>query len=172
LLELFSKTFNRKFKTPYYVEEIINTFEYKNLVKYIRNIEINSSLMVNLKIKLIFILLFVHLKNDFKFTKTLISNDFLCNNLLERIQYRKIIMKKTIFNEQLNEKYKLKELIEKDNTLKEIILNDVCELMTLGIDYMSISVKSVLLLRKNLLEQTSMETEKQTSKIGIECMNI
>ena len=138
LLELFSKTFNRKFKTPYYVEEIINTFEYKNLVKYIRNIEINSSLMVNLKIKLIFILLFVHLKNDFKFTKTLISNDFLCNNLLERIQYRKIIMKKTIFNEQLNEKYKLKELIEKDNTLKEIILNDVCELMTLGIDYMSI----------------------------------
>ena len=138
LLELFSKTFNRKFKTPYYVEEIINTFEYKNLVEYIRNIEINSSLMVNLKIKLIFILLFVHLKNDFKFTKTLISNDFLCNNLLERIQYRKIIMKKTIFNEQLNEKYKLKELIEKDNTLKEIILNDVCELMTLGIDYMSI----------------------------------
>ena len=47
-------------------------------------------------------------------------------------------MKKTIFNEQLNEKYKLKELIEKDNTLKEIILNDVCELMTLGIDHMSI----------------------------------
>ncbi len=49
--------------------------------------------MVNLKIKLIFILLFVLLENDFKFTKSLISNDFLCNNLLEKIQYRKILLK-------------------------------------------------------------------------------
>ena len=93
LLELFSSTFNRKFKTPYYVEEIINTFEYEKLIEYIKNIEINSVLMVTLKIKLIFILLFVHLKNDFKSSKTLISNDFLCSNLLERIQYRKILMK-------------------------------------------------------------------------------
>ena len=138
LLELFSKTFNRKFKTPYYVEEIIDTFEYKNLIEYIKNLEINSTLMVNLKIKLVFILLFVHLKNDFKITKSLISNDFLCSNLLERIQYRKILMKNSIFNKQLNEKYKLKELIQNDSALKEIILNDVCNLMAIGIDYMSI----------------------------------
>ena len=123
LLELFSSTFNRKFKTPYYVEEIINTFEYEKLIEYIKNIEINSVLMVTLKIKLIFILLFVHLKNDFKYSKTLISNDFLCSNLLERIQYRKILMKESIFNKQLNEKYKIKKLIQKENTLKDIILN-------------------------------------------------
>ena len=98
LLELFSSTFNRKFKTPYYVEEIINIFEYEKLIEYIKNIEINSVSMVTLKIKLIFILLFVHLKNDFKSTKSLISNDFLCSNLLERIQYRKILMKDYILN--------------------------------------------------------------------------
>ena len=138
LLELFSSTFNRKFKTPYYVEEIINTFEYEKLIEYIKNIEINSVLMVTLKIKLIFILLFVHLKNDFKSTKSLISNDFLCSNLLERIQYRKILMKESIFNKQLNEKYKIKKLIQKENTLKDIILKDVSNLMTLGIDYISI----------------------------------
>ena len=137
LLEIFSSTFNRKFKTPYYEEEIFNIFEYKNLVEYIKNIEINNAGMITLKIKLIFILLFVHLKNDFKSTKSLISNDFLCNNLLERIQYRKILMKDTIFNKKLNEKYKIKELIEKDNILKDIILNDVCNLMSIGIDYLN-----------------------------------
>ena len=108
------------------------------MIEYIKNIEINNVLMITLKIKLIFILLFVHLKNDFKSTKSLISNDFLCSNLLERIQYRKILMKESIFNKQLNEKYKIKKLIQKENTLKDIILNDVSNLMTLGIDYISI----------------------------------
>ena len=60
LLELFSSTFNRKFKTPYYDEEIINIFDFKNLVEYIKNIELNNTSMIILKIKLIFILLFVH----------------------------------------------------------------------------------------------------------------
>ena len=138
LLELFSSTFNRKFKTPYFYEEIINIFEFKHLVEYIKNIELNNASMVTLKIKLIFILLFVHLKNDFKSTKSLISNDFLCNNLLERIQYRKILMKDSIFNKQLNEKYNLKKLIQKDNLLKDIILNDVANLMAIGIDYINI----------------------------------
>ena len=138
LLELFSSTFNRKFKTPYYEEEIINIFDFKNLVEYIKNIELNNTSMIILKIKLIFILLFVHLKNDFKLTKNLISNDFLCNNLLERIQYRKILMKDTIFNKQLNEKYKIKKLIQKDNILKDIILNEVANIMAIGIDYINI----------------------------------
>ena len=42
LLELFSSTFNRKFKTPYYEDEIIDMFNYNNLVDYIKNIELNS----------------------------------------------------------------------------------------------------------------------------------
>ena len=138
LLELFSSTFNRKFKTPYYEEEIINTFGFKKLIEYIKKLDINDVSAVKLKIKLIFILLFVHLKNDFKSTKSLISNDFLCNNLLERIEYRKILMKDTIFNKKLDEKYKIVKLIQKDNELKDIILNDVFSLMAKGIDYLSI----------------------------------
>ena len=138
LFELFSSIFNRKFKTPYYEDEIIDMFNYNNLVDYIKNIELNSEKSVILKFKLIYILLFVHLKNDFKFTKALTSIDFACNNLLERILYRKIIMKETIFNKNLYEKYKIKKLIEKDNSLKELIINDVCKLMTIGIEYLNI----------------------------------
>ena len=138
LLEIFSSTFNRKFKTPYYAEEILDIFEYNKLIEYIRKIELNSVVMVTLKIRLIFILLFVHLKNDFKITKNLISNDYLCYNILERIIYRKILMKDTIFNKQLNDKYSIKNLIQNDNLLKDIILNDVCNLMAIGIDYMNI----------------------------------
>ena len=97
LLELFSNTFNRKFKTLYYDEEIINMFEYEKLFEFIKNTEINSPDMVLLKFRLIFILLFVHLKNDFQTVKSLTSIDFICNNILERIEYKKILRKKKYF---------------------------------------------------------------------------
>ena len=85
LLELFSKTFNRKFKTLYYEEDIINMFKYKNLIEYIKNIKINNPDMILVKFRLVSILLFVHLKNDFQTTKSLTSIDFICNSILERI---------------------------------------------------------------------------------------
>ena len=138
LLELFSNTFNRKFKTLYYEEDIINIFKYDNLINYIKNIEIDSPDMILLKFRLIFILLFVHLKNDFQTTKNLTSIDFMCNNLLERIEYKKILLKKTVFNKKIYEKYNLNKLIKKNHNLKKIIINDVCNLMSLGIDALNI----------------------------------
>ena len=138
LLELFSNTFNRKFKTLYYEEDIINTFNYDNLLDYIKNIEIDNSDMILLKFRLVSILLFVHLKNDFQITKCLTSIDFVCNNLLERIEYKKILSKKNIFNKSINEKYNLNKLYNKKHKLKKIIINDLCNLMSEGMDVLNI----------------------------------
>jgi len=138
LLELFSKTFNRKFKTLYYEEEIINMFKYESLIEYIKNIKINNPDMIIVKFRLVSILLFVHLKNDFQTTKSLTSIDFICNNILERIEYRKILKKKNIFNKKIHDKYDASKLMESNHELKDIVINDVCHLMTLGINTISI----------------------------------
>ena len=138
LLELFSNTFNRKFKTLYYEEDIINTFNYDNLLEYIKNIEIDNADTILLKFRLVSILLFVHLKNDFQITKCLTSIDFVCNNLLERIEYKKILSKKNIFNKTINEKYNLNKLYNKKHKLKKIIINDLCNLMSEGMDVLNI----------------------------------
>ena len=139
LLELFSNTFNRKFKTLYYVDDIVNIFNYDNLIDYIKNIQINDNPdMVLVKFRLVSILLFVHLKNDFQITKCLTSIDFLCNNLLERIEYKKILIKKNIFTKNLNEKYNLNKLYNKNHKLKNLLINDVCGLMSEGINLLNI----------------------------------
>ena len=142
LLELFSNTFNRKFKTLYYEEDIINMFKYESLIGYIKNVEINKPDMILLKFRLIFILLFVHLKNDFQITKSLTSIDFICNNILERIEYKKILRKKNLFNQKIDKKYDLYKLMEESHILKDIVINDVCHLMTLGIDIINIEENS------------------------------
>ena len=139
LLELFSNTFKRKFKTLYYVDDIVNIFNYNNLIDYIKNIENNdNSDMILVKFRLISILLFVHLKNDFQMTKCLTSIDFACNNLLERIEYKKILMKKNTFTQALNDKYNLNNLYKKNHKLKNLLINDVCDLMSTGIDVINI----------------------------------
>jgi hypothetical protein len=44
LLESFSNTFNRKFKTFYYHEKILEMFDYGRLIKYIHTIEIKKKI--------------------------------------------------------------------------------------------------------------------------------
>jgi hypothetical protein len=137
-MELFSNIFTRKIKPLYYVEDIINLLNYNTLIDYIKNIEIDSPDMILLKFRLLFILLFVHLKNDFQTTKTLTSIDFASNNILERIEYKKILLKKSVFNKNIYQKYDLNKLITKNHVLKKIIINDVCNIMALGTDALSI----------------------------------
>ena len=137
LLELFSNTFNRKFKTLYYEEHIINTFNFDKIMDYIKNIDIDNPDMILLKFRLTSILLFVHLKNDFQMTKCLTSIDFVCNNLLERIEYKKILRKNNIYNNDINEKYDLNKLYNKKHKLKTLI-NVICNLMSLGMESLNI----------------------------------
>ena len=132
LLQLFSNTFNRKFKTFYYIEEIENLFEFEKLIYHIeiKDEDRNNFNPKNILIKfrLTFILLFIYLRKDFQIVKSLTSVDFLTNNILERIYYKKI----------LTEKYNLKNLFNKKNTLKKLVLEDICFLMEEGMSYVSI----------------------------------
>ena len=134
LLELFSDTFNRKFKTYYYDEQMIRTFEYEKLFSLIKHLEVNNEQTTIIIFRLLFILLFIHLRKDFRIIKSLTSNDFMCNSVLQRLIYKKLLTSKTLLTEKINEKYKIRE----DFSLKEFVLNELNLLMTEGMLYISV----------------------------------
>ena len=138
LLKLFSNNFNRKFKTFYYHEDILMMFNYESLITYIPTLELKVRTNVLLKFRLIFILLFVHLRKDFQTVKSLTSIDFLCSTALERIKYKKILGKPNIFTENINKKYDNEQLMEENHILKNIALNDICRLMEIGVKYLDL----------------------------------
>ena len=134
LLELFSNTFNRKFKTYYYDQQMIHSFEYEKLFSLIKHLEVTNGQNTIIKFRLLFILLFIHLRKDFRIIKSLTSNDFMCNNIFQRLAYKKLLKSKMILNEKINEKYKIRE----DFPLKKFALKEVCNLMTKGMLYISV----------------------------------
>ena len=134
LLELFSNTFNRKFKSYYYHEEISKIFPYPKLFKFIKNLEVNDEPTCIIKFRLLFILLFIHLRKDYQVFKSLTSNDFLCNNALLRLALKKIYRSNNIFSESINEKYQ----ILKGDPLKTFALKELCNLISKGMKYISI----------------------------------
>ena len=134
LLELFSNTFNSKFKSFYYHEEITNMFPYQNLFMFIQNLEVNDEFTCIIKFRLLFILLFIHLRKDFQVLKALSSNDFLCNNVLQRLALKKLFRNNNIFNQSINIKYQ----ILKGDPLKNFALKELCGLITNGMKYISV----------------------------------
>ena len=134
LLELFSNTFNRKFKTYYYDQQMINSFEYEKLFSLIKHLKVTNGQTTIIKFRLHFILLFIHLRKDFRIIKSLTSNDFMCNNILQRLTYKKLLKSKMQLNEKIDEKYKIRE----DFPLKKFALHEVCVLMTKGMLYISV----------------------------------
>ena len=134
LLELFSDSFNRKFKTYYYVEEMSNMFPFENLFNYIKNFEATNSQTSIIKFRLLFILLFIHLRKDFNTIKSFTSNDFYCNTVLERLKLKKILETDIIFSYDINEKYKLDE----DSPVKTFVLKGLCNLIAKGMNYVSV----------------------------------
>ena len=156
ILELFSNTFNSKFKSYYYHEELSNLFPYQTLFTFIKNLEVRDAPTCIIKFRLLFILLFIHLRKDFQVFKALTSNDFLCNNALQRITIRKMYRSKNIFTENINIKYK----ILKGDPLKVFALKELCNLITNGMKYISveenqdefeISLKIICFMLKRLM---------------------
>ena len=133
LLELFANTFNKKFKTYYYHEEITNMFPYQKLFLYIQNLEVNDGPSCIIKFRLLFILLYIHLKKDFQVFKSLSSNDFVCNNVLQRLLLKKLFQNDNIFTTNINEKYKILE----GNVIKQFAIKEICKLISQGMNYIS-----------------------------------
>ena len=134
LLELFSNTFNRKFKTYYYDQQMISTFDYQKLFSLIEHLEVNNAQTTIIKFRLLFILLFIHLRKDFRTIKSLTSNDFMCNSILQRLSYKKLLRSKTILTENIDEKYR----ITYDFPIKKYVLDELCELMSKGMELISV----------------------------------
>ena len=134
LLELFSDTFNRKFKTYYYAQQMIKTFEYDKVLSLVQILEVNNEQACIIKFRLLFILLFIHLRKDFRTIKSLTSTDFMCNNFLQRLTYKKLLMTKSTFTKDIHEKYGITSTFP----FKEFILNEIFNLMIKGIELISI----------------------------------
>ena len=134
LLELFSDTFNRKFKTYYYHEEMSDMFPFDDLFNIIKKLEVKNGKTVIIKFRLLFILLFMHLRKDFNTVKSLTSNDFYCNTVLERLKYKKVLQSDKIFSFEINEKYNLNG----DSEVKKLVLMIICDLLKKGMNYVSV----------------------------------
>ena len=134
LLELFSNTFNRKFKTYYYAQQMISTFDYQKLFSLIEHLEVCNGQTTIIKFRLLFILLFIHLRKDFRTIKSLTSNDFMCNTVLQRLTYKKLLRSKTILTEKIDEKYR----ITQDFPIKKFVLDELCDLISKGMELISV----------------------------------
>ena len=134
LLELFSNTLNRKFKTFYYDEQLLKMFQFDKIINFLFSMETNSEKTALIKFRLIFIILFIHLKRDFIMHKALTSIDFLSAPILSRLRYRHMFQMPCIMNNGILQKY----LNEDNSVIIKITLNTLSELMTTGMNYLKI----------------------------------
>ena len=134
LLELFSNTFNRKFKAFYYDEQLLRMFDFDKIINFLFSLETTDEKIALVKFRIIFIILFIHLKKDFDMQKTLTSIDFLSSPIMSRLRYKNMIQMPCLMNNNILEKY-----FKKNNTIiLNITLNIICELMSTGMNYLSI----------------------------------
>ena len=134
LLELFANTFNAHFKSYYYNEEITNMFQYNKLFLFLKNFEVYDDYTCIIKFRLLFILLFIHLRKDYQVYKSLTSNDFLCNDVLMRLSLKKLYRINNLFTTSINQKYQ----ILNGDPIKNFALKEICNLITNGMKYISI----------------------------------
>ena len=134
LLELFSNTLNRKFKTFYYDEQLLKMFDFDKIINFLFSLETNSEKTALIKFRIISIILFIHLKKDFIMHKTLTSIDFLSAPILARLRYRHMLEMPCLINNNILQKY----LNEDNSIIIKITLNTLSELMTTGMNYLQI----------------------------------
>ena len=70
--------------------------------------------------------------------KCFTSIDFITKAILERIEYKKILMKPSIYTSIIDKKYDLGTFFRENNVLKMIVIEDICNLIEVGMDYLNI----------------------------------
>ena len=172
LLEQFSNTFNRKFKTFYYHENISDMFPFEPLVDFMKNMNVKNQEMALVKFRLMFILLFAHLKKDFMCIKTYTSIDFQTSQIAERLAMRKFIYTKSSYTKAIHDKYHFGDY--DCGILRSIALEDFCPFMEIGIqknllnvlefqDELEIGLKFICFILKKML--LSLKDLKELIKI-------
>jgi hypothetical protein len=107
IVSLLSGIFNSNFKTYYYHPNIMNLFPYEKFVEFLYKFKARNTDEMLLKMRMIFILLFVHVKKDFNLIKTFSISDFMTSTILERLLYKDFILSSNIYTREIHEKYKI-----------------------------------------------------------------
>ena len=132
LLENLTNIFNRKFKTYYYQEKFYNIFPFEPLIKFFKEINGYTKEMIIVKFRLVYIILFIHLKKDFDNYKIYTSVDFMIPSIIERIIYKKFIFSKSTYTKKVHEKYHFKNF--DSGIIKQIILHDLIPYLEYGFE--------------------------------------
>ena len=134
LLELFSNTLNRKFKTFYYDEQLMRMFDFDTIINFLFNLQTTDGKIALVKFRIIFIILFIHLKKDFNMHKCFTSIDFLSTPIMARLRYKNMLQMPCLMNNNFLDKY-----FNKNNSIiLKITLNVISELIVTGMNYLSI----------------------------------
>ena len=139
LLQLFSGTFNRKFRSYYYHKDLESMFEYNKVFDFIQRLEMNNKESTLTKFRLLFIILFIHLRKDFQILKSLTSIDFMSSSVIDRLRFKKMLKCDNVFNEYIYEKYKI---AKDNNSIKKFVLENICQLITKGMEFVKIEENS------------------------------
>ena len=134
LLELFSNTLNRKFKTFYYDEQLLRMFDFDTIINFLYSLEITDGKIALVKFRIIFLILFIHLKKDFDMHKKFTSIDFLSAPIMARLRYQNMLHMPCLMNNNILTKY----LNQENSIILKITLNVISELMTTGMNYLNI----------------------------------
>ena len=134
LLELFSNTLNRKFKAFYYDEQLLLMFDFDKIINFLFSLKTTDEKIVLVKFRIISIILFIHLKKDYDMLKTFTSIDFLSAPLMARLRYKNMLQMPCLMNNIILKKY----FNKKDPIILKITLDVICELMSVGMNYLQI----------------------------------
>ena len=88
--------------------------------------------MIIVKFRLVYIILFIHLKKDFDNYKIYTSVDFMIPSIIERIIYKKFIFSKSTYTKKVHEKYHFKNF--DSGIIKQIILHDLIPYLEYGFE--------------------------------------
>ena len=133
LLESFSAIFNEKFQTFYYNENLLQMFDFDKIIKFFNVLKTTSKKITLIKLRVLYVIYYLHIKKDFQGHKNYTSNDFLSTGILQRLKYKKMILMSSTMNDFILKKYFKKDFIIKKLTL-EILLN----LLNDGMKYLDI----------------------------------
>ena len=134
LLELFSNTLNRKFKTFYYDEQLLRMFDFGTIINFLYSLETRDAKIALVKFRIIFIILFIHLKKDFDMHKSFTSIDFLSAPIMARLRFHNMLKMPCLMNNNILAKY----FNQNNPIILKITLNVISELMTSGMNYLTI----------------------------------
>jgi hypothetical protein len=105
IISMLSGVFTKDFNTYYYHPNISNLFPYEKFIVFFYKFRTSSIDDLVLKMRMVNILLFMHLKKDFTDVKEFTISDFMTSTILDRLLYKKFLVNPNVYTKTLHQKY-------------------------------------------------------------------